>query len=479
MDPVRRRRGLGVLASEGDGAREDDYAFFAGAAADDDDDDNDQRRRRLPIARVLVGMLNSDRGRRSVLAALVLLFFMVTTTISHRRAKAPEVNFEEKPDKKVFMERHGSLLDEIKVTMDLVENEELVQNTAESRFDDLKVTATSPPTFPDTVGDSAEGLEPEEDDKHKLKLRGSPTGLTTDSMHHNDIEPNTNPDIEETFKLTFVAGTRHDDPRRYLVGQRQKFRCPGSDPRTAQTLLHFQINDGYCDCPESGFDEPGTPACSGLALASYEPLFYCGHRDGRSLPSSRVWDGVCDCCDGVDEGPGQRYCKDTCDQRQYDREQEERRIAEAKMRGKDLLLQNPELQSLLDSTQSENELIVLTDHLLELVLGTPGHTALSFDDGQSTYEISSTLKRSFRQYSGHRARGRGISLGNVRSWDPVHKRLLLNSGDRCPNGISRTAEIILECAESGSASTIVRVSEPSTCNYLGVVKSAFGCALQS
>ncbi|GBG32290.1 Glucosidase 2 subunit beta [Hondaea fermentalgiana] len=114
---------------------------------------------------------------------------------------------------------------------------------------------------------------------------------------------------DANFKLTFVAGTRFDDPRRYLVGQRQRFRCPEST-KDGPFLADYHVNDGYCDCPQTGFDEPGTSACSGLTPATQEPLFYCGHEDGRWLPSSRVEDGVCDCCDGIDEGPGQRACKD-------------------------------------------------------------------------------------------------------------------------------------------------------------------------
>jgi hypothetical protein len=55
------------------------------------------------------------------------------------------------------------------------------------------------------------------------------------------------------------------------------------------------VNDDYCDCLDDGSDEPSTSACP-------TAVFHCqnGH-SVRYLPSSRVNDGVCDCCDGSDE----------------------------------------------------------------------------------------------------------------------------------------------------------------------------------
>lgn len=40
--------------------------------------------------------------------------------------------------------------------------------------------------------------------------------------------------------------------------------CPaGFGSETMVRLLPSQINDGYCDCPTTGQDEPKTQACSG------------------------------------------------------------------------------------------------------------------------------------------------------------------------------------------------------------------------
>ena len=68
-----------------------------------------------------------------------------------------------------------------------------------------------------------------------------------------------------------------------------------------------QLNDGYCDCPENGADEPGTSACA-------QGRFYCRNKGyvGAYIPSSRVGDGVCDCADGSDERPG--LCEDKCEE---------------------------------------------------------------------------------------------------------------------------------------------------------------------
>lgn len=59
-----------------------------------------------------------------------------------------------------------------------------------------------------------------------------------------------------------------------------------------------KINDDYCDCLETGFDEPGTSACNNgkFWCKSYKIL-----NIGQYIFSSWINDGKCDCCDGSDE----------------------------------------------------------------------------------------------------------------------------------------------------------------------------------
>jgi hypothetical protein len=101
--------------------------------------------------------------------------------------------------------------------------------------------------------------------------------------------------------------------------------CPaGFGSETMVRLLPSQINDGYCDCPTTGQDEPKTQACSGQDAwpgQPYEPdstkshrdplVFVCPNQSNLSIPPSRVDDGICDCCDGADERPG--TCEDNCE----------------------------------------------------------------------------------------------------------------------------------------------------------------------
>ncbi|KAL5715654.1 Glucosidase 2 subunit beta [Ranunculus cassubicifolius] len=68
-----------------------------------------------------------------------------------------------------------------------------------------------------------------------------------------------------------------------------------------------QLNDDFCDCPNDGTDEPRTSACP-------RGKFYCRNAGHSPLVlfSSRVNDGICDCCDGSDEYDGRVNCSNTC-----------------------------------------------------------------------------------------------------------------------------------------------------------------------
>ncbi|CAM1326348.1 Uncharacterised protein g9234 [Pycnogonum litorale] len=79
----------------------------------------------------------------------------------------------------------------------------------------------------------------------------------------------------------------------YLISDdNHTLKCPKSN----KSISVSKLNDDYCDCDESGFDEPGTDACR-------NSRFYCQPSSASHayLPSSKVNDGICDCCDGSDE----------------------------------------------------------------------------------------------------------------------------------------------------------------------------------
>lgn len=120
------------------------------------------------------------------------------------------------------------------------------------------------------------------------------------SSHISSLSPIS--DITNVFDQTgIVRGSRLMDLKKYKPDEDGMFTCFSSGVKIAFAF----VNDNYCDCPEDGSDEPGTNACD-------NGYFYCRfqtrHRSGRGIvqviPSSRVNDGICDCCDGTDEWAG-------------------------------------------------------------------------------------------------------------------------------------------------------------------------------
>lgn len=79
-----------------------------------------------------------------------------------------------------------------------------------------------------------------------------------------------------------LTGVAPENEHLYRV---EKLTCPGNPQKTITAAM---INDGFCDCPEDGFDEPGTSACN-------NGVFYCRNAGflPKSIDSIIVNDGVC------------------------------------------------------------------------------------------------------------------------------------------------------------------------------------------
>ncbi|XP_055708069.1 uncharacterized protein LOC129804605 [Phlebotomus papatasi] len=115
-------------------------------------------------------------------------------------------------------------------------------------------------------------------------------------------------DVERTV----IRGIRSVDSHFYLPSERGTFRCISS----GQEISFGKVNDDYCDCVSDGSDEPSTNACSrGIFYCETPQVHVSGKTYNRVIPSSRINDGVCDCCDGSDEWlPTRRRqpCPTTC-----------------------------------------------------------------------------------------------------------------------------------------------------------------------
>uniref|UniRef100_A0A6B2E874 Putative glucosidase 2 subunit beta n=1 Tax=Phlebotomus kandelakii TaxID=1109342 RepID=A0A6B2E874_9DIPT len=117
-----------------------------------------------------------------------------------------------------------------------------------------------------------------------------------------------NRDVEKTV----IRGIRSVDSHYYLPSERGTFRCISS----GQEISFAKVNDDFCDCETDGSDEPSTNACTrGIFYCETPQVHVSGKAYNHVIPSSRINDGVCDCCDGSDEWlPTQRRfpCRITC-----------------------------------------------------------------------------------------------------------------------------------------------------------------------
>jgi len=267
----------------------------------------------------------------------------------------------------------------------------------------------------------------------------------------------------ENLDEAFVVGTAHGDLRRRIVARKESFKCPGEGNEGEETLLEASaINDEFCDCQQSGWDEPGTSACASADSVSGEPLFFCGESDGRYISSSRVRDKICDCCDGSDEGPGSGNCEDLCDELREEFAVRKRAMKLAKTEAESLIENHPQVKGLL--TQGPE----FDQGALRFIL--PDHDV--FDDGEFSFELTVTDSRmEFSQRSKNSAR-RKVDLGKNLQWDG--KALRLMNGSMCPGNIRRMTVFSLQCDKTKK---LVRVVEESLCSYRAFIMTPFGCLL--
>lgn len=54
-----------------------------------------------------------------------------------------------------------------------------------------------------------------------------------------------------------------------LAAADENIKCASGWGQEEQVIPSEWINDGYCDCPLDGLDEPGTEACSGSVVGGW------------------------------------------------------------------------------------------------------------------------------------------------------------------------------------------------------------------
>jgi hypothetical protein len=221
-------------------------------------------------------------------------------------------------------------------------------------------------------------------------------------------------------------------------------------------------------------DEPGTAACAGQALATG---FWCAVEHVTIL-SSRVNDGVADCCDCSDEWNSGLECEaDAC--QKYT---EELAAYAAMVAQGELAQQLQHLQlSMVNSTVGR---VLKDSHLQEgqaaRTLFGEAQVPWGSDDAYfslhdkclsltvSGYDYTLCLFKDLVQKGSD---GRQVTIGKNFEWTRPHRGRISN-GDKCPEVGSRTAVVRFEC---GLEPQLVRISEPGRCAYEAVVTTPAAC----
>ncbi|KAK7502961.1 hypothetical protein BaRGS_00005910 [Batillaria attramentaria] len=288
-------------------------------------------------------------------------------------------------------------------------------------------------------------------------------------------------------------GVHPSNVARYSEDSDGMFTCMESKLRIPME----RVNDNFCDCPDSS-DEPGTSACPDgklfemteldtKSVGQCPPASHLNGTNGRTripqrgpqfVHSSKVNDGICDCCDGSDEWAGQEVpplmrlkgktgavlhapCADRCgDIRKLI--EDERRIQQ-----KGLLLQKRYLDAAKQLSPREK-----TNY---------GPLGIFYLLSQQCYEHSTHEYRyticpfqSVKQSSGA---VRHTVLGRDGRWvqlTPGDYLLTMAQGDAtlCPDGQPRQTQIRFLC---GLEDHVISIHEDQKCRYVVRFSSPAAC----
>jgi len=272
-------------------------------------------------------------------------------------------------------------------------------------------------------------------------------------------------------------------------------------------ISFLSVNDGYCDCHD-GSDEYLTSGCAGLEArltSGYIPQsggvawtgrgktsallpaldhFRCSDLapgvKGKTIFSSRVGDGVCDCCDGSDENnlnpkrnlPHKVFCPDTCAAARAKVMEQRRRFDAGSTRRRELYLGRKQIQHAKPEMQLQAEQVGGGKDNAFFGFASRANGCVSFSRNKFRYELC--LFGMVRQFEGNADRD-GILLGKTWEWVEVDRKMLVKGGTGgCPGfNKERYAEVTFECGAEDD--TIVRVEEPETCYYEFLVSTPAAC----
>lgn len=156
--------------------------------------------------------------------------------------------------------------------------------------------------------------------KGAVKEKSHPKDVGLESNHdHNkemgdQIEENSNKNSHSEIKEEKIKEQNNEikeqkvvEEHNNAVGVGELVVAPGQKSAASENftcrasgivISKDKVNDDYCDCPEDGSDEPRTNACTNSKFVCVKVM----KGFPELIPSAWVNDGICDCCDGSDEG---------------------------------------------------------------------------------------------------------------------------------------------------------------------------------